>query len=95
MRAKARKGCKNEKFDFIITDHEMPSMSGYDFARKIRANKEHARVPIIVLSSVNRHVLEKLYEMANVQEIIQKDDFEQKRFIEIIDKYMKAGIDYK
>ena len=91
----AFKAIENEKFDFIITDHEMPSMSGYDFARKIRANKEHARVPIIVLSSVNRHVLEKLYEMANVQEIIQKDDFEQKRFIEIIDKYMKAGIDYK
>lgn len=38
-------------FDFIITDIEMPHMSGFEFAENIRANGRWKNVPIIALSS--------------------------------------------
>jgi len=44
-----------EKFDgsigFVITDWNMPSMSGVEFARAIRANSIGASVPILMVTT--------------------------------------------
>lgn len=44
-----------EKFDgsigFVITDWNMPSMSGVEFARAIRANSVGASVPILMVTT--------------------------------------------
>jgi adenylate cyclase len=40
--------------DCILTDFEMPIMNGLEFIEKIRANKEMASIPILVLSSVDQ-----------------------------------------
>jgi len=41
-----------EPFDLILTDCQMPEMSGFDLARQIRATDALKGVPIIVLTSV-------------------------------------------
>jgi len=38
---------KAERFDLVITDILMPTMDGYDFVRKLRAEQETAQVPVI------------------------------------------------
>ena len=38
-------------FEFVITDIEMPEMSGFDLASALRANAGTADVPVIGLSS--------------------------------------------
>lgn len=38
-------------FDFIVTDIEMPHMSGFEFAEKVRAEGRWSSTPIIALSS--------------------------------------------
>ena len=44
-----------EKFDgsigFVITDWNMPSMSGVEFARAVRANSVGAAVPILMVTT--------------------------------------------
>lgn len=42
---------KGEKFDLIISDIEMPDMSGFDFAARIRASGEWQDTPMLALSS--------------------------------------------
>ncbi len=39
------------KFDIIVSDIEMPEMSGFEFAEKIRADSNYHDVPMVALSS--------------------------------------------
>ena len=42
---------KDAEFDAVISDIEMPGMSGFDLAEVLRANPRYSDVPIIALSS--------------------------------------------
>ena len=42
---------KGEIFDVIVSDIEMPDMSGFEFAEKVRGNKELKQTPLVALSS--------------------------------------------
>ena len=44
---------KLEQFDLVITDVDMPNMSGLDFCQWIKSNPETAHIPVIVLSSLD------------------------------------------
>ncbi len=41
------------QFDLVITDVDMPNMSGLEFCEWIKSNPETAHVPVIVLSSLD------------------------------------------
>jgi two-component system chemotaxis sensor kinase CheA len=43
---------KGDRFDVILTDIEMPGMSGYDLAEEVRGNPHLIGVPVIALSSM-------------------------------------------
>lgn len=77
------------EFDLIITDHEMPEMSGFDFVKELRVKTKYSKIPVVVLSSIKKATLEKIYETVDIQECIQKDNFEQQEFLKIINKYLK------
>jgi two-component system chemotaxis sensor kinase CheA len=40
-------------FDYVISDIEMPGMSGFELAEKIRGNPRTAHLMLIALSSLN------------------------------------------
>ena len=40
-----------EDFDVIISDIEMPEMSGFEFAEKVKSESRWKEVPIVALSS--------------------------------------------
>lgn len=42
---------KGEKFDVIISDIEMPDMSGFEFASRIRSGGQWQNIPLVALSS--------------------------------------------
>lgn len=43
--------CKKERFDFVLTDQNMPRMDGLTLIRSLRALPSYARVPIVVLTT--------------------------------------------
>lgn len=42
---------KQEKFDAIILDINMPRMNGLEFLRTIKANDQYAPIPVIMLTT--------------------------------------------
>lgn len=42
---------RGESFDLIISDIEMPEMNGFDFATKVRSNKEWQNTPMVAMTS--------------------------------------------
>ena len=45
---------KNVPIDMIIVDYQMPQMNGEDFVRQIKAHSEFRKIPVIMLSSVDK-----------------------------------------
>jgi len=50
----------NKKYDLVITDQNMPNMKGLDALEKIRADERFTDLPIIVNSSENDELEEKI-----------------------------------
>lgn len=87
----ALKLAENSEFDLIITDHEMPDLSGVEFAKKLKKQKAHINTPVIVLTSIDKNSVRKLYADIDIKEFIQKEEFEQTKFLSCIDKYINEG----
>lgn len=43
--------CKSKRYDFILTDQNMPNMDGLTFIKSTRALPAHLRTPIVVLTT--------------------------------------------
>ena len=41
-----------EKFDFIISDLEMPVMDGFEFAKYVKSSEQHRSIPLYAISSL-------------------------------------------
>jgi two-component system, cell cycle response regulator DivK len=61
---------RNDKFDAILMDVQMPVMSGTDAARQIR--EENKDVPIIILSAYSSNELKKWAEQNGTTEYLNK-----------------------
>jgi two-component system chemotaxis response regulator CheY len=46
-------GVKPEKFDLVISDMEMPEMSGLDLLRAVRGDRILKETPFIMVTSIN------------------------------------------
>lgn len=42
---------KEDEYDLILLDLQMPIMNGYQFSNKLRENSDYQRLPIIVMSA--------------------------------------------
>lgn len=65
-------GERGETFGLIITDINMPRMSGYDFLEQLRENHEFADLPVIVLTSGGREGDRELADALRVHRQLMK-----------------------
>ena len=42
---------QDQTFDLVLTDQQMPEMSGHELCQKLRATTDHAETPIIMLTA--------------------------------------------
>ena len=42
---------QSHTYDLILTDEQMPVMTGIEFCRKLRTRREYAEVPVILLTA--------------------------------------------
>lgn len=89
---------QNDRFDLIITDIQMPKMSGFEFAEKLRADNENLNTttPVFALSA---HVSNKETEEANrtgITRIISKPYKEEellRKIMEVLELNAKGAAD--
>ncbi len=72
------------KYDLIITDVQMPEMTGFEFVEKLRANPEYEKTPIIVVSSEPKERYTVEIEKNKILAYIQKNLFKQNELTDII-----------
>jgi len=71
---------KLNHYDLILSDLNMPKVSGYEFVERIKTDEMFADIPIIVMSSVAAEEAMQKLEPMNIDYYICKDSFNQTEF---------------
>lgn len=75
---------KTTKFNLIISDIEMPQMSGLEFLEKIKSDEMYAQIPVIMVSSLISEEYKRQAASLGAAKYIEKGAFEQDGFQESI-----------
>ena len=59
-------------FDLILLDFVMPRMNGYQFCRKLRAEPEHGRVPVVLMSARTATIGDRFVEQTGAVDALAK-----------------------
>ena len=78
--AKAR----NEQFDAVLTDVEMPNMDGFTLTAALREEESYRDVPIIIITSRQKEEDQRRGIQVGADAYIVKGDFDQGRLIETL-----------
>ncbi len=63
----AIKLCNQEKFDFIISDWNLPDGTGFSFLKKLKATNKFKNIPFLMCTTVDEveHIISAINEGAN------------------------------
>ena len=75
---------KNEDFDLVVSDIDMPYMNGFDLTAKIRADKRLAELPVVLVTALERREDRERGIEAGADAYIIKTSFDQSNLLEII-----------
>jgi two-component system cell cycle response regulator DivK len=75
--------------DLVITDIQLPHVSGLDLIRLIRKDEELAKVPIMAVTAYSAHGDEERIRAAGAQAYVSKP-ISVVRFAETVDELLKA-----
>jgi two-component system chemotaxis sensor kinase CheA len=75
---------QDEPFDLVVSDVEMPRLSGFELTQKIRSTRELAETPVVLVTSLgSREHQEKGIEVGANAYII-KSNFDQNNLLEVV-----------
>ena len=77
---------QNENFDLIVSDIEMPGMNGFELTAKIREDKRHADLPIILVTALQTDDDKQRGMDVGANAYIMKGSFEKNILIETIQR---------
>lgn len=75
---------KNETFDLVVSDVEMPGLNGFDLTAKIRSDKLLADTPVILVTALDSANDRQRGMESGANAYIVKGSFEQSNLIEMI-----------
>lgn len=78
------------KPDVIITDYQMPVMSGVEFIEKLRENPETAQTPVIMLTARGFAIEEDQRGKLNVAAYLSKP-FSPREVLQTVDEVLKQA----
>lgn len=77
---------QNETFDLVVTDIEMPRMNGFELTAKIRDDKRHSDLPIILVTALETNEDKQKGMEVGANAYIIKSSFEKSTLIETIQR---------
>jgi two-component system chemotaxis sensor kinase CheA len=75
---------KTGKFDLVVSDVEMPRMDGFDLVSRIRADKQLADLPVILVTALESREHRERGVEAGANAYVVKSGFDQSNLLEII-----------
>jgi two-component system chemotaxis sensor kinase CheA len=75
---------KTAKFDLVVSDVEMPRMDGFDLVSRIRADKQLADLPVILVTALESREHRERGVEAGANAYVVKSGFDQSNLLAII-----------
>jgi two-component system chemotaxis sensor kinase CheA len=76
---------RNNIYDLVVSDVEMPRMNGFELTGRIKALPELRSIPVIIVSSLNSEENKRRGIEAGAQAYITKGDFSQNNLLDTIE----------
>lgn len=77
---------KTGTFDLIVSDVEMPRMDGFELTSKVRADKQLAELPVILVTALESHEHRERGIDVGANAYIVKSSFDQSNLLEVIQR---------
>jgi two-component system chemotaxis sensor kinase CheA len=75
---------QRERFDILVSDVEMPRMSGFELTTKVRADKKLAELPVVLVTALGSPEDRDRGIDTGADAYIVKSTFDQSNLIEIM-----------
>ena len=85
----AIKKAKKHKPKLIILDVMMPEMDGFEFAEKLRENKDWLDIPVVVITAKDLTSADHKRLKGNVEAIMQKGSYSKKELMSEVGNRIK------
>ncbi|MHB1567282.1 MAG: hybrid sensor histidine kinase/response regulator [Acidiferrobacter sp.] len=76
------------KFDLLVSDVEMPTMDGFELTEKVRAHKDLAELPIILVTALGSREHRERGIAVGANAYIVKSSFDQGNLLEIVRRFI-------
>jgi two-component system, chemotaxis family, sensor kinase CheA len=86
--AEAYATLKTENFDLVVSDVEMPRMSGFDLTSKIRNDKELSELPVVLITALNSREDKERGVEAGANAYIVKSSLDQNSLLSTIQRLL-------
>jgi two-component system chemotaxis sensor kinase CheA len=81
---------KDDKFDMVVSDVDMPRMNGFTLTEKIRADTRLARLPVVLVTALDTKE-DRAHGIAVGADIyMEKSGFEKERFLSVIHELLRG-----
>ncbi len=77
---------KTGTFDLIVSDVEMPRMDGFDLTAKVRADKQLAELPVVLVTALESREYRERGIDVGANAYIVKSSFDQSNLLEVIQR---------
>jgi two-component system chemotaxis sensor kinase CheA len=75
---------KNGKFDLVVSDVEMPRMDGFELTARMRADKQLAALPVVLVTALDSREHRERGLDAGANAYIVKSSFDQSNLLEAV-----------
>ena len=75
---------KEKHFDLILSDHEMPRMTGLVLLDNLRRLEQYKETPVVIVSTDQSHSLIEDFQRLKASAIIDKSEFKRRKLLNVI-----------
>ena len=80
---------KENPVDLVVSDIDMPRMSGLDMTAKIRSDKSLSAIPVVLVTSLSRREDRERGLEVGANAYIVKSNFDQSDLLEVVERLIK------
>lgn len=77
---------REETFDAVVSDIEMPRLNGFELTKKIRNDEEFKMIPVVLVTSLSKQEHKEMGIEAGANAYIVKSSFDHSNLLEILDR---------